>query len=223
MYKRSAHGSCPSVFWHCPFLTPPRKAHTIMTMEKIFLITIAAVLVNNYVLTKFLGICAFVGVSNKIESSVGMGMAVIFVMTLASFICWLIQTYILTPLHIEFLQTVFFILIIAALVQFLEMVIKKTSPTLEAMLGIYLPLITTNCTILGVSILNITAGYTLTESIINGLSSGVGFMLAMVLMAGIRERLERADIPHFFRGAPLTFIIASLLSVAFLGFSGLVK
>lgn len=180
-------------------------------------------LVNNYVLTKFLGICAFVGVSNKIESSVGMGMAVIFVMTLASFICWLIQTYILTPLHIEFLQTVFFILIIAALVQFLEMVIKKTSPTLEAMLGIYLPLITTNCTILGVSILNITAGYTLTESIINGLSSGVGFMLAMVLMAGIRERLERADIPHFFRGAPLTFIIASLLSVAFLGFSGLVK
>jgi Na+-translocating ferredoxin:NAD+ oxidoreductase subunit A len=192
-------------------------------MEKIFLIIIAAVLVNNYVLTKFLGICAFVGVSNKLESSIGMGMAVIFVMTLASLICWFIQMYLLVPLHIEFLQTVFFILVIAALVQFLEMVIKKTSPALEAMLGIYLPLITTNCTILGVALLNITASYDLVESLTNGFSSGVGFMLAMVLMAGIRMRLDRADIPHFFRGAPLTFIIASLLSVAFLGFSGLVK
>jgi electron transport complex protein RnfA len=188
-----------------------------------FLIIIAAVLVNNYVLTKFLGICAFVGVSNKLESSVGMGMAVIFVMTIASFISWLIQNYILVPLHIEFLQTVFFILVIAALVQFIEMVIKKTSPALEAMLGIYLPLITTNCAILGVSILNISAGYTLSESIINGFSSGAGFMLAMVLMSGIRERMERADVPHFFKGAPLAFMIASLLSIAFLGFSGLIK
>lgn len=190
---------------------------------KLVLILLSTILVNNFVLTKFLGICPFIGVSKQLESALGMGLAVIFVMTLASTISWLIQYYILIPLKIEFLQTVFFILVIASLVQFIEMVINKTSPTLKAMLGVYLPLITTNCAILGVAILNITDNYNLIESIISGLGSGIGFTLALVLMAGIRERLEKADVPEFFKGAPIAFITASLMAIAFLGFSGLIQ
>jgi H+/Na+-translocating ferredoxin:NAD+ oxidoreductase subunit A len=190
---------------------------------KLFLIILSTVLVNNFVLTKFLGICPFIGVSKKIESAVGMGLAVIFVMTLASAISWLMQFYVLVPLKIEFLQTVFFILVIAALVQFIEMVIKKTSPTLEAMLGVYLPLITTNCAILGVAILNIKDNYSLLESIISGIGSGIGFTLALVLMAGIRERLDKAEVPTIFKGTPIAFITASLLAIAFLGFGGLIQ
>lgn len=190
---------------------------------KLVLIILSTVLVNNFVLTKFLGICPFIGVSKQIESAVGMGLAVIFVMTLASVISWLIQYYVLIPLNIEFLQTVFFILVIASLVQFIEMVIKKTSPTLGATLGVYLPLITTNCAILGVAILNIKDNYNLVESIVSGIGSGLGFTLALVLMAGIRERLDKADVPYFFKGTPIAFITASLLAMAFLGFGGLIQ
>ncbi|MBU0579753.1 MAG: electron transport complex subunit RsxA [Candidatus Margulisbacteria bacterium] len=190
---------------------------------KLVLIFLSTILANNFVLTKFLGICPFIGVSKHIESALGMGLAVIFVMTLASITSWLIQYYLLIPLNIQFLQTVFFILVIASLVQFIEMVIKKTSPALEATLGVYLPLITTNCAILGVAILNINDGYSLIQSIVSGFGSGLGFTLALLLMAGIRERLEKADIPTFFKGTPIAFVTASLLAVAFLGFSGLIQ
>ena len=189
---------------------------------KLFLIIISASLTNNYVLIRFLGLCPFVGVSNQIDSSVGMGGAVIFVMTLASAITWLIQTFILIPLGIEFLQTIAFILIIASLVQFIEMLINKVSPTLKRSLGIYLPLITTNCAVLGVAILNIRSGYTFIESALSGFGAGIGFTIVLVAMAGIRERLDLAPIPNTLKGAPITFIIASILSMAFLGFVGLI-
>ncbi len=190
-------------------------------MNLIF-IAIGAILVNNVVLTRFLGICPFVGVSKNIESSIGMGWAVMFVMTLASAISWIIQTYLLIPYQIEYLQTIFFILVIASLVQFIEMFVKKYSPALEKMLGIYLPLITTNCAVLGIAVININNKYTFVESLVNGLSAGIGFTLALVLMAGIRERLEKCDVPMAFRGVPITFITASLMSIAFLGFQGLI-
>lgn len=185
------------------------------------LILISAILVNNFVLTRFLGICPFVGVSAQLESAVGMGGAVVFVLTLSSSVTWFIQEYILGPLKIEYLQTVFFILVIAFLVQLLEMIMKKHSPVLQKMLGVYLPLITTNCIVLGVSLININEKYNLLQSVMHGLGAGLGFALALIIMAGIRERLDRTEVPAAFRGLPITFITAALMSIAFLGFSGL--
>jgi len=191
-------------------------------MSRFLIIITSAVLVNNFVLTRFLGICPFLGVSGQIDSAIGMGFAVIFVMTLASAVSWVIQYFVLIPFNIVFLQTVSFILVIASLVQLVEFIINKTSPTLKQSLGIYLPLITTNCAILGVAILNMRTNLNFLESVFNGLGSGVGFTLALLLMAGIRERLELAPIPRPLKGVPVTFVVASLLSIAFLGFVGLI-
>ena len=187
----------------------------------LIVILLSAIFVNNYVLAKFLGICPFLGVSKKVETAVGMGVAVTFVIGVASLITWLVQYCLLVPLHIEYLQTIAFILVIAGLVQFVEMVIKKVSPTLYSSLGVYLPLITTNCAVLGVAILNIQSGYNLVETVVNGVGAALGFLLAIVLFAGVRERLETAVIPKCFEGFPIALISASLLSIAFLGFSGL--
>ena len=191
-------------------------------MTKLILIILSATLINNFVWSKFLGICPFLGVSNQIDSAIGMGFAVIFVMTLAAAVTWVIQFAILTPFHVEFLQTIFFIMIIAALVQLVEFIIKKTSPTLHSALGIYLPLITTNCAVLGVTILNMKLGLNFIESVFNAFGSGVGFTLTLLLMAGIRERLELAPIPRSLKGVPVALLIASMLSIAFLGFMGLI-
>lgn len=191
-------------------------------MTRLFLVILSAILINNFVLIKFLGICPFVGVSSQVDASIGMGMAVIFCMTLASSVTWAIQSYLLVPFGIEFLQTIAFILVIAALVQFIEMFINKVSPTLKKALGIYLPLITTNCAVLGVAILNIRSNFNFLESSFNGFGAGVGFTLALLIMAGIRERLDLAPIPKALKGIPITFLVASILSVAFLGFVGLI-
>jgi len=191
-------------------------------MKEIFIILLSSILVNNFVMSRFLGICPFLGVSKKVETAVGMGMAVTFVMTLASIITYFVQK-ILVALGIDFMQTIAFILVIAALVQFVEMVIQKTSPTLYQALGVYLPLITTNCAVLGVAILNIQSNYNLIQTIFNGFGAAVGFTLSIVLFAGIRERLEIADIPELFKGFPIALITASLMAIAFLGFTGLVK
>lgn len=188
-----------------------------------FLIIIGAVLVNNFVLRRFLGICPFLGVSKKIDTAMGMGMAVIFVMTLASVITWIIYNYALVPFKLEYLITIVFILVIATLVQFVEMVIQKSSPVLYQALGIYLPLITTNCAVLGVSILNIQFRYNFLQATVFGFGSSIGFTLALLLFAGIRERLELANIPKSLKGVPIALITAGLLSLAFMGFSGLVK
>lgn len=191
-------------------------------MREMVIIIIGAVLVNNIVLTQFLGICPFVGVSKKLKSAIGMGVAVTFVLTLASVITWLVQRFVLERLEIEYLQTIAFILIIASLVQFVEMVIRKTSPELYKALGIYLPLITTNCAVLGVAILNIQKSYSLINTFANGLGNGLSFTLALILFAGIRERLEESDIPRSFQGMPIALITAALMSIAFLGcFTGL--
>ena len=198
-----------------------------MEIAKLFSIIIASIFINNFVLAKFLGLCPYIGVSKKLDSAIGMGMAVIFVMTMASTITWLVYNYLLNPstsifgLDLTFLRTIAFILTIAALVQFVEMVIQKTAPALYKALGIFLPLITTNCAVLGVSILNINEGYNFLETIINGFSAGVGFTLVLILMAGIRERLELADIPESLKGLPISFIVAGCMALAFLGFSGL--
>ena len=187
-------------------------------------IIIGMILVNNYVLAQFLGICPFLGVSKKLDSAVGMGIAVIFVMVLATAATWPIMQ-ILNAWEIGYLQTIVFILIIAALVQFVEMVLKKFIPALHKSLGVYLPLITTNCAVLGVAILNITkfsaVSGSFIKSLVYGTMAGVGFTLAIVLFAGVRERLESSDIPKFLKGMPITLIAASLLSIAFMGFSGL--
>jgi len=185
------------------------------------LIIISAIFINNFVLSKFLGICPFLGVSKKVETAIGMSLAVTFVMGLASVISWMVQYFILIPLGIGYMQTIAFILVIAGLVQFVEMVIKKTSPTLYQALGVYLPLITTNCAVLGVAILNIQSNYNLIETLVNGVSGGLSFTLAIVLFAGVRERLEFAPIPKALEGFPIAMIAASLFSIAFLGFSGL--
>ena len=192
-------------------------------MNELFLIFISAILVNNFVLTRFLGICPFLGVSKRIPTALGMGGAVIFVMTLASVVTNLIYTYILEPFDLLFLEYLVFILVIASLVQSVELILGKVSPILYKALGIYLPLITTNCAILGLALLNVIKGYNFSRSLIFGLGAGIGFTLALVVMAGIRERLELADIPKPLEGAAITLIIAGLLSVAFLGFYGLVK
>ncbi len=190
-------------------------------IAKIFAMAIAAIFVQNFVLARFLGLCPYIGVSKKLDSALGMGMAVIFVMTMASTFTWLIQTYLLIPLKLEFLQTIAFILTIASLVQLVEMVIQKIAPALYKALGVFLPLITTNCAVLGVAILNINENYNFIEAILNGLFAGLGFTLVLVLMAGIRERLERAELPHSMKGMPIAMIVAGSMALAFLGFSGL--
>jgi len=192
-----------------------------MDFGSLFSIAIGAILVHNFVLSRFLGICPFIGVSKDTESALGMGMAVTFVMTLASIVTWAISAFVLIPLGIGYLKTVSFILIIASLVQFVEMVIQKTSPVLYEALGIFLPLITTNCAILGVALLNEQEGYSLIESSIHGFAAGIGFTLALLLMAGLRERIAYADVPKPLQGVPIAFITATLLSLAFFGFSGL--
>jgi Na+-translocating ferredoxin:NAD+ oxidoreductase subunit A len=191
-------------------------------MQEYLIIIISAVLINNIVLSQFLGICPFLGVSKKLSASLGMGAAVTFVLVLAGAITWAVQTYILNPFNIGYLQTVAFILVIAALVQFVEIVMKKYSPGLYKALGIYLPLITTNCAVLGVAILNIQKEFTLAKAVVYSFSNAVGFTLALVLMSGIRERLEDADIPECMQGIPIALVIAALMSMSFLGFSGLI-
>ncbi|WP_303850911.1 electron transport complex subunit RsxA [Seleniivibrio woodruffii] len=189
----------------------------------LFLLFVSAVLVNNFVLARFLGTCPFFGVSKKVETSVGMGLAVTFVMTVAGAITWIIQYAVLDRFNVGFLQTIVFILVIAALVQFVEMVIEKSSPDLYQSLGIYLPLITTNCAILGSAIINIQSGFDFLHMLVFTIGSALGFTLALVLFAGIRERIELSDIPYYFRGLPIAFITAGILALAFMGFSGLVK
>jgi len=193
-----------------------------MSIGGLFVILVSGILVNNFVLSRFLGICPFLGVSKQVETAVGMGMAVTFVMALASIITYIVQIFILDPLGLGYLQTIAFILVIAALVQFVEMVVQKISPTLYQALGVYLPLITTNCAVLGLTLLNIQYEYNLIETITNAIGAAVGFSLAIVLFAGIRERLAIADVPEIFKGFPIALITASLMSIAFLGFAGLV-
>ena len=192
-------------------------------MNELFLIIVSTVFVNNFVLARFLGLCPFMGVSKRIETATGMGMAVIFVMTVASTVTWLIQTFILIPFELQYLQTIMFILVIASLVQFVEMFIRKISPTLYQSLGIFLPLITTNCAVLGVALLTVQMGLGLFHTITFAFGSSIGFTLALVLMSGIRERLDMADIPRPFKGTASAFITAGILSLAFMGFSGMVK
>ncbi len=191
-----------------------------MDFGQLLAIIISAVFVNNYVLGRFLGLCPFVGVSKQVDSAVGMGIAVIFVMTIASIVTWPLYYLVLVPNGTEFLKTIVFILVIASLVQFVEMVIKKVSPALYDSLGVFLPLITTNCAILGVAVLNIDEGYSFIASVVNAFFAGVGFTLALVLMAGIREKLEFAPIPEALKGLPISFFTASLMALAFMGFSG---
>jgi electron transport complex protein RnfA len=181
-------------------------------------IIITFVFINNFILTQFLGLCPFIGVSKNVESATGMGFAVIFVMALASITTWGIYNLILIPLHIEFLQTITFILVIAALVQFVEMVIQKISPPLYKALGIYLPLITTNCAVLGIALINVRSEYNALESFVAGIAAGVGFLLAIVLMSTIREKLNNEWIPKYFRGIPIAFITGGLMALAFMAF-----
>ena len=188
----------------------------------LILLFLSVVLVNNVITSQFLGICPFLGVSKKVDTAVGMGVAVTFVLTLASFITYFVQR-ILEITNNQFLQTIAFILVIASIVQFVGMVIQKMSPSLYQALGVFLPLITTNCAVLGIALVNVQNGYNLVETMVNGFGAGVGFTLAIVLFAGIRERLELADIPETFKGFPITLISASLMSIAFLGFAGLIK
>lgn len=190
-------------------------------MNQIAVIFFSAILINNFVLIRFLGICPFLGISQKIETAVGMSLAVIFVMTVASLATWIVQTYLLLPYDLVYLRTIVFILVIAVLVQFVEMVIQKSSPTLYQALGVYLPLITTNCAVLGVTILNLNEAYNLIEALVHGFAAAVGFGLALVVFAGMRERLELAEIPEALQGFPIALIIAGLLSISFFGFQGL--
>jgi electron transport complex protein RnfA len=187
-----------------------------------FIIIIGAIFVNNIVLSQFLGICPFLGVSTRISTAVGMSTAVLFVMTLATLITYLIQALLLTPLKIEFMQTVFFILIIASLVQMVELIMKKVSPPLYQALGVYLPLITTNCAIMGVALLVFRRDYDLARSVVFAAATALGFGLALIIFAGIREKLDLYDIPEAMKGAPIALVTAGLLSLAFMGFSGMV-
>jgi len=199
-----------------------------MDIGHYFAIIIGAIFINNFVLSKFLGICPYIGVSKRLDSAIGMGFAVTFVMTMASAITWMIYTYFLNPetnifhgTDLRYLRTIAFIIVIASLVQLVEMVIQKLSPVLYNALGIYLPLITTNCAVLGVAVLNIDETFNFLESVVHGFAAGIGFTLALILMAGLREKLEISDIPEPLRGIPIAFIMASLMSLAFMGFSGL--
>lgn len=189
---------------------------------EMFAIIIGAIFVNNVVLSQFLGICPFLGVSNKVETSMGMGAAVTFVMTISSLVVYLLQYYVLVPLGMEYMQTIVFILVIAALVQMVEIILKKISPSLYQALGIFLPLITTNCAVLGVALLLVQKEFNLVESVVYATSTALGFALALVIFAGLRERLELADTPKAVQGVPIALITAGILAMAFMGFSGLV-
>ncbi|MFM2481061.1 electron transport complex subunit RsxA [Celerinatantimonas sp. YJH-8] len=192
-------------------------------MTHYFLLFVGTVLVNNFVLVKFLGLCPFMGVSGKVETAAGMAMATTFVLTLASLCAYLVEHYILLPLGLTYLRTMAFILVIAVVVQFTEMFVKKTSPTLYRLLGIYLPLITTNCAVLGVALININENHNLLSSVVYGFSAAVGFSLVLILFSAIRERLALADTPAPFKGASIAMITAGMMSLAFLGFTGLIK
>ena len=192
-------------------------------MTDYLLLLIATVLVNNFVLVQFLGLCPFMGVSNKVETAMGMSMATTFVLTLASGTSYLVETYLLIPFDLQYLRTISFILVIAVVVQFTEMVIHKNSPLLYRLLGIFLPLITTNCAVLGVALLNVRQNHSFTESLIYGFGAAVGFSLVLVLFAGMRERIAASDVPQAFQGASIGLITAGLMALAFSGFTGLVK
>ncbi len=187
-----------------------------------FAIVISAIFVNNILLAQFLGVCPFLGVSNKVSTSLGMGMAVTFVMTISSIVVYLLQYGVLVPLGIEYMQTIVFILVIATLVQMVEIILKKISPALYGALGIFLPLITTNCAVLGVAILLVQKEFTLVQSVVFAVSSALGFTLAIVLFAGLREKLDLSDVPQAMKGVPIALLTAGLLAMAFMGFSGLV-
>lgn len=190
-------------------------------MKEILIVLISAALVNNVVLSQFLGLCPFVGVSKKTNTAAGMGAAVIFVITIASAVTSLIYNYVLVPADLSYLQTIVFILVIACLVQFVELVLKKYSRSLYSALGVYLPLITTNCAVLGVALINVSNDYDLFTSIINGLGTAVGFTIAIIIMAGIREKIEFNEVPKAFQGSPIVLITAGLMAMAFMGFAGL--
>ena len=190
-------------------------------LTSILSISLGAILINNFIFSQFLGCCPFLGCSSKVDTAVGMGLAVTFVMGLASAICWVVNEYVLMPLSLGFLQTLTFILVIAALVQFVEMFLKKSIPSLYSALGIYLPLITTNCAGLGVVLLNVQNKYNFLESTVLGITGGLGFLLAIVLFASVRERVEFAEYPESFEGFPICLVTASLLALAFMGFSGM--
>ncbi len=191
-------------------------------MSNLLLILISAALVNNVVLSRFLGLCSFLGVSTKKDTAVGMGMAVIFVIALSSFICSLIYLFALKPLGIDYLQTIVFIVVVAALVQLIEMFMNKSMPALHQALGIYLPLITTNCAVLGVALDNVTYGYNIIEGIVYGLGTSGGYCISIILLSGIRERIEGNDIPFTFQGMPIVLVTAGLMAIAFCGFSGMI-
>ena len=191
-------------------------------MNTYLTILVGSLLVNNFVMNKFLGICPFLGVSKKFDTALGMGLAVTFVMTLASFVSWLVEHFLLMPLDLTYLRTIAFILVIAVLVQVVEMALKKMSPSLYQALGVYLPLITTNCTILGVTILNLDNGYNFIESIVCAAGAGIGFLVAMVLFSGVRRRVEQAIVPECFKGLPITLVAAAMTSLSFMGFGGIV-
>lgn len=191
-------------------------------MKELLIIAIGSALVNNVVLSQFLGICPFLGVSKKVDTAAGMGGAVVFVITIASLVTSLIYKFILMPLGFEYLQTIVFILIIAALVQFVEMFLKKAMPPLYNALGVYLPLITTNCAVLGVALTNVQKEYSVLQGVINGIGTSIGFLIAIVIMAGIREKIEYNDISESFQGTPIVLVTATLMAIAFCGFSGLI-
>ncbi len=192
-------------------------------MTKLIVILLSAVFINNYVLSRFLGICPFLGVSKKLDSATGMSLAVIFVMLMATAVTYPIQKYLLDPNDLGYLQTIVFILVIAALVQLVEIVLKRYVPSLHKSLGVYLPLITTNCAVLGVTILNIDEGYTFVEAMVNSLGSGLGFFLAMVMFSGVRSTIEGSDVPKSFQGLPITLVAAAITSLSFLGFGGVIE
>lgn len=191
-------------------------------MKELLIIGIGAAIVNNVVLSQFLGLCPFLGVSKKVETAAGMGGAVVFVITIASFVTGLIYKFILAPTGFDYLQTIVFILVIAALVQFVEMFLKKAMPPLYESLGVYLPLITTNCAVLGVALKNVTKSYTILQGVVNGFATAVGFTIAIVIMAGLREKTEYNDVPEAFQGSPIVLITAGLMAIAFFGFSGVI-
>lgn len=190
-------------------------------MTQLLIIAIGSALVNNVVLSQFLGLCPFLGVSKKVKTASGMGIAVIFVITLASAVAGVIYEFILTPLNITYLQTIVFILVIAALVQFVEMFLKKAMPSLYQALGVYLPLITTNCAVLGVALTNVQKSYTILQGIVNGFATATGFTISIIILAGLREKMEYNDIPKPFQGMPIVLVTAGLMAIAFCGFSGL--
>ena len=191
-------------------------------MKELILIIVGSALVNNIILSQFQGLCPFLGVSKKVDTSIGMGAAVIFVITLASIATNLVYSLVLVPLHLEYLQTIAFILVIAALVQFVEMFLKKSMPSLYSALGVFLPLITTNCAVLGVALTNVQNGYGFLQSVVNGVGTAVGYTISIVLLASIRESIEDNDIPYNFQGSPIVLITSGLMAIAFMGFSGLI-